>query len=267
MRHVLALLGTLAAMAAPLTAQRSDDGTTFRWEGRVGDGHAIRLHNMNGDVRLERASGSQVEVIAERRSRRGDLSIVRFDVVMRTDGDVVICALWGAEQRCTEDGPRGRSQSGAWRDDQNVEVLMRVRVPDAVRSVARSTNGSIAAEGLASAIDAKTTNGNINIRTTGGAVNAVTTNGSVTASLATMQDGEAEQSFTSTNGNVTLLAPASLSADIDMSTTNGDVQSDFPLTIVGRMRRNSVRSTIGQGGRTIVLRTTNGSVALRRSAI
>ncbi|MBC7562202.1 MAG: hypothetical protein H7305_04730, partial [Gemmatimonadaceae bacterium] len=45
------------------------------------------------------------------------------------------------------------------------------------------------------------------------------------------------------------------------------VVSDFPLTINGSIRPNQLRATLGAGGRTIVVRSTNGNVALKRNVI
>ncbi|HYW50797.1 MAG TPA: DUF4097 family beta strand repeat-containing protein [Gemmatimonadaceae bacterium] len=265
MRHPIALLFAAAALSAPLAAQ-TDDGTTFRWSGQVATGHFIRLHNMNGDILVERGpAGSQVEVVAERKVDRGDPKLVRFDLRMRADGDVVVCALWGPDMECTDEGSRGRYSSG-WRSNDRISVVIRVRVPEGVKAYARSTNGSIAMEGLTSEIDASTTNGNVNVRTSGGVVNARTTNGSITASLGAF-DGGQPMSFTTTNGSVTVYAPPSLSADIDISTTNGRLSSDFPLTINGEFRKNAIRGTLGQGGPSLVVRSTNGSVSLRRNGI
>lgn len=267
MRPLLSSLLLAASLAAAPLAAQSDDGTTFRWSGSVASGHAIRVHNLNGDIRVERGEpGSNVEVVAERRVRRGDAKVVRFDVRMRTDGDVVVCALWGADMQCTDDGSRGSYRSGNWARGNEIDVQMRVRVPVGVRTFARSTNGNISAQDLTSEVDAATTNGDVNVRTAGGIVNASTTNGSITASFGQLI-GDAPLRFTSTNGSVTVYAPPSLSGDLDMATVNGGLSSEFPLTITGRLGRNAIKATIGQGGRPIIVRTTNGDVALKRSGI
>ena len=263
MRHA-ALLLAAALVSAPLSAQ-SDDGSTFRWAGTVAQGHFIRLHNMNGDVRVERgAPGSKVEVVGERTVRGGDGRIVRFEVRMRDDGDVVVCALWGADMRCTDEGARGRYDD--WRGKNRISVVLRVRVPDGVKAFARSTNGGISVEGTTAEVDAATTNGDVRVRTSSGSVNAATTNGSITASLGS-SDGDEPMRFTTTNGTVTVYAPPTLSANLDMSTTNGDVAVDFPVTVSGQLGRKQIRGTLGQGGRSIIVRSTNGDVSLRRNGI
>lgn len=269
LRLSVALFTGAAATAlaiAPLPAQL-DDGTTFRWSGAVAAGHFIRVHNLNGDVRVERAeSGTSVEVVAERRVRRGDPKVVKFEVRTRRDGDVVVCALFGDDMRCTDDGTRGSYHSNNWSHDNQIDVVMRVRVPDGVKAFARSTNGNVSVDGLSSEVDAATTNGDVFVRTTGGMVNASTTNGSVNATLGRI-DGDQPMHFTSTNGSVTVYAPPSLSADLEMSTVNGGLTTEFPLTVSGRFMSRSVRGTLGQGGRSIVVRTTNGDVSLKRNGL
>lgn len=266
-RLAVTLVAVGLAVSFPLAAQ-TDDGTTFNWSGPVPVGRAIRLHNMNGSIRIERAeSGSRVEVNAERKVRRGNAKTVRFEVRTRADGDVVVCALWGEDMRCTDDGSRGSYHSGGnWSRGDDIEVVMRVRVPDGVKTVARSTNGGISAEGLSSEVDASTTNGDVNIRTSGGYVNATTTNGSISASLGRLTSDEPMR-FTTTNGSVTLFAPPSLSADLEMATVNGGLSSEFPITMTGRFPRKSIKATLGQGGRSIIVRTTNGDVSLKRNGI
>jgi len=222
---------------------------------------------MNGDIRVERApAGSPVEVVAERRVERGNPRLVRFEVRMRTDGDVVVCALWGADMECTDAGTRGSYSSNNWRRGDQISVTMRVRVPDGVKAYARSTNGSIAVQGISAAVDAATTNGDVDIRTSGGIVNATTTNGSITAALGKLT-GDAPMRFTTTNGSVTVYAPSELNAELEMSTTNGGVSTEFPVTVSGDLRRNQLRATLGNGGRSIVVRSTNGDVSLRRRGI
>ena len=66
------------------------------------------------------------------------------------------------------------------------------------------------------------------------------------------------------NGSVQLEAPADLSADVDAQTTNGGIETDFPLTISKGLIGKHVHGTVGQGGREVQLHTTNGSVKLRK---
>src|SRR6266700_1632529 len=49
-------------------------------------------------------------------------------------------------------------------------------------------------------------------------------------------------------------------------TVNGDVETDFPLMVTGRLGPRSLRGTIGSGGRRLALETVNGSIRLRKSS-
>ena len=75
--RAVALLATIALPAAGQQRQ-SDD---FNWSGKVSAGRWIRVKNLNGGVTVGQASGDNVEVTATKRWRRGDPSVVRFDVV------------------------------------------------------------------------------------------------------------------------------------------------------------------------------------------
>ena len=46
---------------------------------------------------------------------------------------------------------------------------------------------------------------------------------------------------------------------------NGGIETDFPLTVTGRVSRRSLNGTIGSGGRQLELSTVNGSIELKRA--
>jgi len=66
------------------------------------------------------------------------------------------------------------------------------------------------------------------------------------------------------NGGITLTAPADLSAELDASAVNGGIDSDFPVTVNGRIDRTHLRGKIGNGGRTLELETVNGGIQLKK---
>ena len=49
-----------------------------------------------------------------------------------------------------------------------------------------------------------------------------------------------------------------------LKTVNGDIETEFPLTVSGRVGMRRIRGTVGQGGRTLELETVNGSIRLRK---
>jgi len=98
-----------------------------------------------------------------------------------------------------------------------------------------------------------------------GTARGTTVNGSVVATV-----GKAGWSgtleFSTVNGGIKLTLPSDLDADVDASTVNGSIDSDFPITVQGRMRPREFHGRIGKGGRKLELSTVNGSIELRKGA-
>jgi DUF4097 and DUF4098 domain-containing protein YvlB len=65
------------------------------------------------------------------------------------------------------------------------------------------------------------------------------------------------------NGGITLTLPSTTSADVHAVTVNGDIETEFPLTVT-RVDRRRIDGTIGGGGRTLSLDSVNGSISLKR---
>ena len=259
-----ALVAALPLALTPLGAQsRSSD--TFTWESRVPSGRWVYLRNLNGEVRVERGTSDRVQVTAVKHWRRGDPQDVTIKAEKARDGEsVVVCALWGPDATCDENGYQSRNRRGWSGDNDNdVSVEFTVRVPAGVRVDASTTNGDLTVVGATAEVNARTTNGDVRAETAGGPVTARTTNGNVTARMGDLGDAR-DLDFSTTNGSVVVEVPGSLGADIDMSTTNGHVSSDFPLTMTGRIDPRRLRATIGDGSRRLRLHTTNGNVELRR---
>lgn len=265
---LVAPLGAALIAAAPIIVHaQSRSSDTFNWESRVPSGRWVYLRNLNGEVHVERSTNDRVSVTAVKRWRRGDPEYVTIKADKAGDGEsVLVCALWGPDARCDEDGYNSRSRNGGWfngNNDNDVSVEFTVRVPAGVRVDARTTNGDLSVMGVSSEVIARTTNGDVRAETAGGPVSARTTNGNVTARMGALGDAR-DLEFSTTNGSVTVEVPGSLGADIDMSTTNGHVSSDFPLTLSGRIDPRRLRATIGDGSRRLRLHTTNGNVELRK---
>ena len=248
------------AAAAPLAASQAGD---FRWRGALGAGRLVEIKGVNGRVEAEPASGNEVEVVAEKRSRRGNTSDVRVEVVEHAEG-VTICAVYpsreGESPNVCAPGEGGHMSVR----NNDVVVDFAVRVPAGVRFRGKTVNGDVEARNLGGDVDARTVNGSINVSTTGLA-SATTVNGSITAAMgrADWSDG---LEFKTVNGGIDLSLPAGLSAEVEAETLNGDIQTDFPLTVTGRFSKRRLSGTIGGGGRELRLKTVNGSVHIRRAA-
>jgi hypothetical protein len=245
---------------APASAQERDPDA-FRYSGAVAAGRTVHIHNLNGAIEVERSRGTEVEIRAEKRWRRGNPDDVRVVQIAGRNGDLVVCALWH-DAECTETGVR--NQRTVRRNDRNdVSVSVTVRVPDGVHVALRTVNGGVTAEDISGVVEATTVNGSITARSTRGPVVASTVNGSITATLGAL--GADDLQYTTVNGSITLELPADANLELDLNTVNGGVSTDFPVTVEGAISRKRLRGTVGSGGRRLKATTVNGGITLKRA--
>jgi hypothetical protein len=250
------------AMALATTGQALAQ-SQFDWRGQVAQGGSVEIKGVNGSIKAAAASGSEVRVRATKTSRRrGSVDDVIIEVVQHSGG-VTICAVYptprGRPQNECRPGSGGRNNV----QDNDVEVEFTVEVPAGVNLVARNVNGGIEATGLASEVDARTVNGGIRLATAGIAT-AQTVNGSIDVRIgrANWRD---ELAFETVNGAISVTVTGDLNADVSAATVNGQISTDFPLTVQGRFSSRSISGTVGSGGRRLTMKTVNGAISLRRS--
>jgi hypothetical protein len=256
-----ALVGILLAGFASTAAAQTGD---FHWTGKLAPGKRLEIKGVNGDVRATAATDDQITVIAHKHARRSDPDDVKIEVVP-FEGGVTICAVYPTPRRAREENDCAPGDS--WHsntEDNDTQVDFTVSVPKGVEFDGQTVNGEASAEGLTANVTLGTVNGGIQLSTTGYA-EARTVNGSIVATMG-RADWTGPVEFTTVNGGITLNLPATLNTDVRAETLNGDIDSDFPMTVSGKFGPRRVRATIGSGGRTLELKTVNGSIKLRKNA-
>jgi hypothetical protein len=280
---VLALLLLPAAGAA----QRTE--TVF--SGSLPTGSTLRLSTAMGEVDVRRASGGTLEITGVAHEEDAE---IRFEV-MRDGDEMIVCALRVGIDRCTDHGVEGRNHRD--RDDSRGDL--RVSLPDGIDLVAGSGNGSVRVDGAGGdvsaasgngsvdvsgadgrvhaasgngtvrvsdaggPVDASSGNGRVTVETARGPVTASSGNGDLIVDIAALS-GNADMCFSSGNGSIELSLPAGFGAELEARLGNGKVESDFPMTVEGRLDSHNVRARIGDGGRRLVVSSGNGDLVLRR---
>src|SRR5687767_5160361 len=262
---IAALALTMAASAAG--AQQRASERDFSWDGRLTNGRWLYVRNLNGSIRVERATGDRAEVTAVKRWRRGNPEDIRIETrrLGGEDGDAIICAFWTENASCDEDGYRSRGDgNNNWRgrDNNDTSVEFTVKLPAGVRLGVSTVNGGVSVAGATNEVRASTVNGRVSAVSTGGPVNASTVNGDIDVRMRDLGTGDLE--YSTVNGSIEIEVPSNLDADLDMRTVNGSLSADFPITVQGRVNPRRMRATIGKGGRRLRLETVNGSVELRK---
>ncbi len=261
------LLG--AALLAPTVARAQDrqtDADAFTLSEQVPRGAWIRVRNVNGQVHVRASTSDKVEVTATKSWRRGDPRDVTIETKKGSDGSILLCAIWANTNTvCTEDrySTHSDDRRDRWNDRNDVKVDFEIRVPQGVKVGAWTVNGGVSVEGATAEVRVSSVNGGVEATSSGGPVQASSVNGSVRAVMGRW-DGDQDLNFSSVNGSVVAEFAGDIDADIDLSTVNGRFQTDWPVTITGRIDPRHLRATLGKGGRRIRLSTVNGNVELRK---
>jgi hypothetical protein len=186
-------------------------------------------------------------------------------LVSATDRDARAAAETAAEIRIVTDGRTVRAEGPSSRPrDRDWSVSYRVYAPRNADLDLRATNGGLSLRDISGRIRLQTSNGGISLDGVEGDVQGQTSNGGVTVRLTGDRWRGNGLDLRTSNGGVTLHVPDGYSARLETGTVNGSIQTDIPITVQGRIRRD-LEVQLGQGGAPIRVKTTNGGVRIRRS--
>jgi DUF4097 and DUF4098 domain-containing protein YvlB len=293
-RLLLSALTLTAVLSSLADAQLvGRDETVYTWRGTIPNGGQLTIRNFNGPIDVRPATGNTAELRAEKRVR-GSARITDVGFEIRKSGDDVEICSTQDEDSCYGD----RRWNDGWRRG-SVTVAMTVLVPRGVRVKLATGNGAVSVERAGSDVQASTGNGRVRIAETEGEVRVSTGNGAVEVRNAKARvhvstgngdvdvattDGPVEVSsgngdidvrmsalraredmaFHTGSGNVHLTLPANYNGELDASTGNGSIRSEFDLKIKGQLSPRHIRATIGSGGPMLRMTTGNGEFEIRK---
>ncbi len=139
----------------------------------------------------------------------------------------------------------------------------RIRL-DTVEGVVRTrtADGSIVGENLSGDFDSRTDDGRIQLMGTFSGLDAVTSNGSITVDCIEAVPLTRNWMLRSLDGSITFGVPKGLSAKLEASTSDGRIESALTL-VDARVASNRIKGTLGEGGKLVLIKTSDGSVHLR----
>lgn len=128
-----------------------------------------------------------------------------------------------------------------------------------------TSGGSIKLVGIQVPAEARTAGGGIDIETASGPLLASTSGGSITARF--LEVPKEEVSLKTSGGGITLVLPEQAAFHLDASTSAGSVKSDFPVLVTrsGDEARSSLVGPVNGGGPVFTLRTSAGSIRVKKS--
>ena len=215
----------IAATSRSVSDSRLDD---FNWSWRLKPGQTLKVQGLNGGIRAVSSDDGEAHVRAHKHARHSDPASVRIEVNTSDEG-VTVCAIYpsrrGGETSCDLEGTHQHN------DNNDVVVDFEVQVPRGVRFEPRTVNGGIEASNLDGPVEAGTVNGSVVVSSRSW-VSAATVNGSVRAQMGERRWTEPIE-FGTVNGSITLELPPGAGCELEASTLNGEVETDFPVTVSG----------------------------------
>lgn len=200
----------------------------------------------NGGVTIDGTSRTdvsiRVRIIAQARTTDAARALASQVAVLTTDG------------RVSADGPRSRDRESWW-------VSYQIEAPRRTNVDADTSNGSVAISSMDGTIRAESDNGSVRLDGVSGDVRARTSNGSVNIQLSGSSWSGAGLDAVTSNGSLRVAMPRDYNAHLVASTNNGSLRMDRPVTVQGRIGRD-IDTTLGKGGATLRLRTSNGSLTI-----
>jgi DUF4097 and DUF4098 domain-containing protein YvlB len=222
------------------------------------DGEEVRRGDVNGDFlstttgasyRIGKVSG-RVRIV----THSGEIRVASAGngADLKTfGGDVIVGPVTGDLKVSTAAGDiRGAAVTGSVNAD--------------------TAGGDIRFDRVGGALDAKTAGGDVIAGFVGGSVRATTAGGDVRITVGS-RDIRGGVTVHDGGGDVTLYLPADCKAELDLEVTGAEdddtaIRADFPgLTVIRRPGTQRLTGPINGGGEKIVVRTSSGSIRLRKA--
>ena len=260
-RTILNFVGALAFCLAAAAGAAAQD---FQKSYNLGDGGAVQIANVSGDIELKGYEGSALVVTAYKTGRDRDQVEVEDT---STQGRVVLRAKYPRNCNC------------------DAGVKFEVRVPRSSNLVfdkITTASGDVSAEGFTGRITLTTASGDVSVRNLGGeikassasgtvrvadstgTVNANSASGNVEVEL-TRVEGGGDMRFSSASGDVHVRLPSNIDAQVSMSTVSGSIETNFPIEVKTSTYGPGSRAQgqLGSGARTLKLSSASGNISLK----
>jgi DUF4097 and DUF4098 domain-containing protein YvlB len=128
-------------------------------------------------------------------------------------------------------------------------------------------DGSVTLEDVAGDLDVDTGDGSVSVAGKLAVVKVHTGDGSITFRAAPGTAMKEDWSMTTGDGGVAVYLPSDFGAELDAHTGDGTIRSELNLTTDGdrEKARRTLKGKLGDGGKTLRIRTGDGSIRLKTS--
>ncbi|HEV8628982.1 MAG TPA: DUF4097 family beta strand repeat-containing protein [Thermoanaerobaculia bacterium] len=221
----------------------------------------VVVENFNGSVAVTGWDQAQVRLVAVKTARAatdGRARAYLHDLGVQIDqrGDKLVI-------RTKSPGAEGGIKGWLACAGVDGEVSYQLSLPRETELSVSTVNGNVEIVGLVAPVRAASTNGNVVVLEVGGEVDASSVNGSIRVGMRRAEPRSAME-LSTVNGSILVILPDDFRAYVDARTTNGSVGSDLPLLVEGHRSRSRLVGRLNGGITRLTLRTTNGSIWLKK---
>jgi DUF4097 and DUF4098 domain-containing protein YvlB len=258
------ILNVLGAVVFCLAASAVASAQDFQRSYNLGEGGAVQIANVSGDVELKGYEGGALVVTAYKTGRDRDMVEVEDE---STQGRVVLRAKYPNNCNC------------------DAGVRFEVKVPRSSNlnfEKITTASGNLRAEGFSGRLTLSTASGEVSVRRVGGQIRASSASGTVRVADATgtvnansasgdveveltRLEGDGDMRFSTASGDVHVRLPSNIDAQVSMSTVSGAIETNFPIEVKTSRYGpgSSARGQLGNGSRTLKLSSASGNISLK----
>src|SRR5947207_3019231 len=125
-----------------------------------------------------------------------------------------------------------------------------------------TSGGSVTVKEFRGPIQVESSGGGITLENVAGKVEGSTSGGSISARFSAPLSDEVK--LGTSGGGVTVHLAQDSAFDLDAATSGGGVTSDLPVTVSGKIARDHLKGPVNGGGKPVVLRTSGGSIHVKK---
>ncbi|MEW6992342.1 DUF4097 domain-containing protein [Colwelliaceae bacterium 6441] len=218
------------------------------------DEHAeFRLNSVNGEVDIKAWDQNEIKVIA-----------------------VITAKNQEARDRITveiDKNGRGVSvethyrKSSTWGNNHGGSVDYSIMVPNATRLASIDlVNGSLKVDGVTGEMNIDLVNGSIWANGLSANSEISSVNGGIEVSYQSIANDLNDISIETVNGQIELVLPETINAEVDIETMHGSIRNDFGLSVDKNMfSGKSLHGTIGSGDVRVSIESVNGGIKLKKN--
>lgn len=271
--RIASVAGILGVAALGLTGCVVVSGCSMNWQpakfkGPVSAstpavaGKGVEATTANGAITVEAGDVAEVQISGEARATTAErLAQIKILAERDAEGNLKVSVVW----------PAGGRQGSEGCD-------LKVVTPRVAWAKLRSSNGAIAARGLAGEATLESSNGSIQVHGHEGNLKLSTSNGDITADgvigsiTADTSNGSIDIDLAggagatinadSSNGSIDVSLPADFAGTLDCSTSNGKVINSTKGTAAPGTAKSRATITLGSGGGVSKISTSNGGVTI-----